>query len=191
MANVGTLASSEAVKRLRNSRWPTSHAGCHDRRTISGGLSRSDGLTRLCGMELTPVTNQRWLTLIVAAHLVVSLAHGGTHQWGHVPLSPAATLFVFIVILAGPLVGVAVMRVAERAGHWIIATTLAAAFVFGVVNHFLVPGTDHVSHVSGGAQLWFAVTAVLLAVTEAIGCVLAALLARSPTTPDEPRPRRS
>jgi len=142
-------------------------------------------------MEPTHMTSRRWLTLIVAAHLVISLAHGGTHQWGHVPLTPTATLFVVIVILAGPLVGLAVTRVAKRAGHWIVATTLAGAFVFGVVNHFLVPGTDHVSHVTGDAQLWFTVTAVLLAVTEAMGCVLAALLARSPITSDELPLRRS
>jgi hypothetical protein len=137
------------------------------------------------------MTSRRWLALIVVTHLGISLIHGGTHQWGRVPLTPAATLFVFIVILAGPLVGLAVMRVATRAGLWVVATTLAGAFVFGVVNHFLVPGTDHVSHVTGDAQLWFAVTAVLLAVTEAMGCVLAALLARSPITPDELPLRRS
>lgn len=123
---------------------------------------------------------RRWLAPIVATHLAISLLHGATHQWGHVSLTQTASLFVFIVILAGPLVGLAVTRVADRAGLWVVATSLAGAFVFGVVNHFLVAGTDHVSHVTGEMQPWFAVTAVLLAVTEAIGCVLAALLARTP-----------
>ena len=120
------------------------------------------------------------LVLIVAAHLALSLVHGATHQRAHVPLTFAATLFVFAVILAGPVVGLVVMQLAPRAGQWLIALTLAGAFGFGVINHFLLPGADHVSHVSGDARLWFAVTAGLLAITEAAGCALAVLLAKTP-----------
>jgi hypothetical protein len=50
-------------------------------------------------------TNRRRVrTALVAAvltHLVISIAHGTAHTGAHVPLSPAASLFVYAVILAG------------------------------------------------------------------------------------------
>src|SRR5574338_565462 len=61
-----------------------------------------------------------------------------------------------------------------RAGAWIVATTLAGALVFGLANHFLIAGTDHVSHVSGPWARLFATTAAFLVVTELSG-VMAAL----------------
>ena len=132
------------------------------------------------------------ITLLVLLHLAITVLHGRAHAGAVVPVSTAASIFIFTVIIAAPLVGVAVLWfLSVRGGAWLLAGSLAASLVFGVVNHFLVPGTDHVSHVTGDAQLWFTVTAVLLAVTEAMGCVLAAVLARSPITSDELPLRRS
>ena len=93
----------------------------------------------------------RWLTAAVLVHLVVSIVHGAAHSQAHVPLSPAANLFVFGVIVAGPLVGLALAWPAERVGSWVIAITMASAFVFGCVNHFVLAGPDHVSQV---AERW-------------------------------------
>jgi len=131
-------------------------------------------------MDVPRQSSRRWLALIVVAHLAISLVHGDVHRRAQVPLAPAATLFVFIVILAGPVVGLAVTRVRPRAGYWVIAVTLAGSFVFGVMAHFLVPGADHVSHVNGGSRLWFAITAILLAVTEATGTAVAVFVAKGP-----------
>ena len=53
--------------------------------------------------------------------------------------------------------------------------------IFGVANHFLIVSADHVSHLPAGQWvLPFQVTAVLLALTESVGCLvgLAALLAK-------------
>jgi len=44
---------------------------------------------------------RRWLTAAVLSHLVVSIVHGAAHNGAQIPLSPAANLFVFTVILAG------------------------------------------------------------------------------------------
>ena len=44
----------------------------------------------------------------VLVHLVISMVLGAAHNGAHIPMSPAANLFVFVVILAGPLVGLAV-----------------------------------------------------------------------------------
>jgi steroid 5-alpha reductase family enzyme len=55
---------------------------------------------------------------------------------------------------------------------------MAASLVFGVVNHFVLSTPDHVSHVDPRWQPLFAATAVLLAVTEALGSGLAIRLVR-------------
>jgi hypothetical protein len=121
---------------------------------------------------------RRWLTAAVLSHLVVSLVHGAAHTKAHVPLSSAANLFVFIVILAGPLVGLALTWRAERIGSWLVAITLAGSLAFGLVNHFVFDSPDHVAHVVPQWRPLFTTTAVLLALTEALGSGLALRLAR-------------
>jgi len=120
-----------------------------------------------------------WLAATVVAHLAVSVVHGAAHQGAAVPLSPAATLFVFVVILAGPLVGLGVSWWAERAGGWILAATLGGSLLFGLVNHFAMAGPDQVSHVDAAWRPLFGATALLLAVTAALGVWLAVRLLRS------------
>jgi ABC-type xylose transport system permease subunit len=115
-----------------------------------------------------------WLTATVLAHLVVSMVHGVAHTQANVPLSLAANLFVYIVILAGPLIGLALTWWTPRLGGWLIAISMAGSLVFGLVNHFVLTSPDHVAHVDPQWRSLFATTAVLLAVTEALGVVLAA-----------------
>jgi hypothetical protein len=114
-----------------------------------------------------------WLTAAVLAHLAVSIVHGAAHAQAQVPLSRAANLFVFIVILAGPPIGLALMWRAERIGSWLVAVTMAGSLVFGIVNHFVLASPDHVAHVRAEWRPLFASTAALLAVTEALGLALA------------------
>lgn len=114
------------------------------------------------------------LVALIALHLAVSFAHGAAHSGAGVPLSPAASFFVWVVILAGPLGGLGVWRWHDaRVGAWIVAVTLAASFAFGLINHFLIAGADHVAYVAAGWRAMFTVTAVLLALTEALGSTLA------------------
>ena len=47
------------------------------------------------------------------------------------------------------------------------------SLVFGVVNHFLLESPDHVAQVAAQWRVLFGTTAVLLAVTEALGSGLA------------------
>jgi len=122
------------------------------------------------------------LIAVVLTHLAITSIHGRAHEGAHVPLSFAGTLFVYIVILAGPLVGLALSRWRPRAGAWIVALTMAGALVFGLVNHFILDGSDHVSHVAADWRTLFGVTAALLVVSEAVGVVIglwAASAARS------------
>jgi hypothetical protein len=121
---------------------------------------------------------RRWLTVVVLLHLLVSIVHGAAHDEAGVPLSFAASVFVFAIIVAGPLVGLAVTWWARAIGAWLIAATLAGSFVFGVVNHFVLAGPDHVAHVAPHWRPLFAMTAVVLAVTEALGSGLALSVVR-------------
>ena len=114
-----------------------------------------------------------WLTVVVLGHLIISMAHGAAHAQAQVPLSRAATLFVYIVILAGPLIGLVLTWPAERIGGWLIALTMAGSLVFGVINHFVLASPDHVAQVAPQWRPLFTTTAILLVVTEVLGAVLA------------------
>jgi len=114
----------------------------------------------------------------VLIHLVISVAHGSAHTGAHVLLSPAGNLFVYVVILAGPLVGLGVSWRAERLGSLIVALTMAGALLFGVVNHFVLDSPDHVRHVEEQWRTLFGITAALLAITEALSLGLAMRLVR-------------
>ncbi len=125
----------------------------------------------------------RWLIAAVLAHLVVSVVHGVAHAQAQVPLSRAANLFVFIVILAGPLIGLALTWPAERFGSWLVALTMAGSLLFGLINHFALDSPDHVAHVAARWRPLFATTAVLLTLTEALAAGLAIRLALEPSRP--------
>jgi peptidoglycan/LPS O-acetylase OafA/YrhL len=129
-------------------------------------------------MSIKEASSRRWLVVVVLLHLVVSAIHGAAHTGAHVELSQAGTLFVFIVILIGPLVGLVLTWPARRIGSWIVAITMAGSFLFGLVNHFLIVGDDHVSHVDPQWRTLFAATAVMLAVIELLCSGLAIAYAR-------------
>jgi len=114
-----------------------------------------------------------WLLAVVAAHLAISILHGVAHSNAEVPLTPAANLFVLVVILAGPLIGAALLWWFREIGALVVACTMAASLVFGVLNHFVFASPDHVTHVDPQWRLLFAITAVLLALTEGLGSGLA------------------
>lgn len=132
-------------------------------------------------MSRNSTPDRRWLTAAVLCHLIVSMVHGAAHTGAQVPLSPAANLFVFTVIVAGPIVGLALTWPAPRIGSWLVAITMAASLVFGLVNHFVLASPDHVAHVAREWRSLFTTTAVLLALTETLGSGLAIRLARERT----------
>jgi hypothetical protein len=112
------------------------------------------------------------LPAVVLAHLAISIAHGRAHTGAAVPLPLAGALFVYIVILAGPLAGLALWRWRARAGAWIVAASMAGALIFGLVNHFIMDGADHVARVAVDSRTLFGVTAALLVVSEAAGAAV-------------------
>jgi len=120
----------------------------------------------------------KWMAAAVLVHLVVSMVHGAAHNGAHILMSPSANLFVFVVILAGPLVGLAISWRLERLGSLIVALTMAGSLVFGFVNHFLLESPDHVRHVAAEWRMLFGTTAALLAITEMLGFGAAIRLVR-------------
>jgi hypothetical protein len=114
----------------------------------------------------------------VVVHLLVTIIHGTAHTGANVPLSQAANLFVFVVILAGPLVGLAISWWTNQYGAIVVALSMAASLIFGVVNHFVVDSPDHVSHIAAQWSGVFTTTAVLLVITELLGVVTAMRLVR-------------
>jgi hypothetical protein len=121
---------------------------------------------------------QRWLAIVVIAHLLVSIVHGAAHSGARVPLPLAANLYVWLVILIGPLAGLWLSRSRPAAGGWVVAATMAGSLLFGIVNHFVIIGPDHVSHVAAEWRTMFGVTAALLVLTELAGVAAGVTSAR-------------
>ena len=117
----------------------------------------------------TNYSARRWLAVIVIAHLIVSMVHGAAHAGARISMPLAANLFVWIVILAGPLAGLWLSRNRPAAGGWLVAATMAGSLLFGIVNHFVIASPDHVSHVAAEWRTMFGVTAALLVLTELAG----------------------
>src|SRR5262245_13871832 len=118
-------------------------------------MSRPGPLGRLLDMDGNRRTTRLWLVGLLAPHLIISMVHGTAHAGANVPLSRAANLFVFIVTVAGPLAGLALMWATERAGAVVIAIAMAGSLVFGVLNHFVFVSPDHVMHVANQWRLLF------------------------------------
>jgi hypothetical protein len=127
------------------------------------------------------VTRGQALTAVVLTHLAINIAHGRAHDGGQVPLSTAGALFVYIVILAAPLVGLGVWRWQPRPGGWIVAASMSGALVFGLFNHFIIDGSDHVAHVAAEWRQLFGVTAALLVACEAAGTAVGIWSASPPS----------
>ena len=118
------------------------------------------------------------LVSIVLAHLAISVVHGQAHTGAHVALSPPMAAFVYIVILAGPLLGLAVFFWRPDTGAWMVAASCAGALVFGLVNHFIIPGADRVDQVAQEWRTLFGATAALLLAAEAAGVAIGVRSAR-------------
>jgi hypothetical protein len=118
---------------------------------------------------------------VVLVHLVITFAHGAAHATADVQLGAWGMAFVLAVIELGPILGLVWMRWNRVAGAWLVAAAMFGALLFGLVNHFVIPGPDRVDAVTGPAGVGFRVTAVLLLISEAAGTLVAASYARGVT----------
>jgi hypothetical protein len=107
-----------------------------------------------------------WLDL--AVNFIHALSHLGTDIW----LSFFGNAFVVVVIMVAPLVSLFLLHTTrlQWLGALLLFLSMLGACLFGVWNHFLVPGSDNVAHVPPGVwQQPFQVTAVLLTIPQAVG----------------------
>jgi hypothetical protein len=120
------------------------------------------------------------VTLVVLAHLVVNLLHGQAHTRLAIALATWQQLYVIVVILLAPLVALALSWTRyARAGAWLLLGSMLGALIFGAIYHYIIISEDHVAHLPpGDARGLFRITALLLLVTETVGVVVAAMMAR-------------
>jgi hypothetical protein len=123
------------------------------------------------------------VTLVVLAHLVVVLLHGQAHTRLAIALASWQRVYVMTVILLAPLVALVLSWTRyARAGVWLLFVSMLGSLIFGAVHHYVIISEDHVAHLPpGDARGLFRVTALLLLVTETVGVIVAAMVARSAT----------
>src|SRR6266513_4571890 len=96
-----------------------------------------------------------------SSRLAIRAPRSGTYATNH--------CYRTLVIEIGPLAGLLMARKSPIPGAWIIAAALGGSLIFGIVNHFVIIGADHVTHIAARWRELFATTAVLLAITEIAG----------------------
>jgi hypothetical protein len=122
-------------------------------------------------------------TLIVLAHLAVLLVHGSGHTHLNIKPNSWQTVFIALVIFAGPFVGMGLLWTRlRRAALFLLATTMAGALVFGLYYHFVAPGADNALGLAPGPwSTVFLATSALLAAIEAFGCAWSVAVLRRRT----------
>jgi hypothetical protein len=90
-------------------------------------------------------------------------------------------IYVLGIVGIGPITGLIFLRSSQqRTGATILLITMSGALLFGLWNHFIAHGADHIMHLQAGPwKLPFQVTAGLLACSEAAGVVIAFALLRA------------
>jgi hypothetical protein len=131
-----------------------------------------EGSTQVAGGN----NSVRWIsTIIVLAHLIVVVLHGNAHTDLQIQLDAWQKVFVMTVIVVAPLVAIVIVwTLYYRIGVLLLLVSMAGALVFGACYHYVISSPDHVSHLPpGDAQGLFRATALVLAVTELLGVVVA------------------
>ena len=114
-------------------------------------------------------------TAVVVVSVAVNLLHAASHAGQHVMSLPGWQLaYIAVVIYAAPVVAAVLLWTRyPLAGAWLLAASMAGSFVFGLVFHFLVSGSDNVFTLLPGTwRTTFQVTAVLLLMLEMIGTLI-------------------
>ena len=132
-------------------------------------MSRSARLGRLSCCMRTNTAPWPLLAGIVLSHFAVTLLHGAAHGAAQVATTPAQNWFIALVIVVAPLAALWLARARPELGGWLVASAMAGALVFGIVNHFVIPGVDRVDHVAAQWRPLFAATAFLLVAFELAG----------------------
>ena len=110
------------------------------------------------------------ISILFVLHLVVALWHGDAHSTLGIQLSFFQTLYVYLIILGAPVVGV--ILVWSRfmlVGIGLFAISMAGALVFAVCYHYILVSPDNIAHLPVGTavvQAQFIDSAALIAIME-------------------------
>jgi hypothetical protein len=123
------------------------------------------------------------VSLLVWLHVIVVVLHGIAHGGAGVPFTSLSgnmlvVLAMGVVIGIGPLVALLLLSTRWLPwGAWLLCLCMLGSLLFGVWNHFLLPGPDNLASLSAGIwQFSFRITALLLALIEAVGTIAGAWL---------------
>jgi hypothetical protein len=133
----------------------------------------------------------RMLAILVVMNFVIVVIHSAAHfALGIVP-GFADSAFIIAVIVVGPLIPLRFLPSGSRSSVVALAALLLASFVYGVSNHFILAGADHIAiDPSSPWTLVFVATAILLAALEPAGAAIAVVVAwRAFRTPSAPSGR--
>lgn len=116
-------------------------------------------------------TSLKYAQIIVWLHTAIAVVHGISHVANSAELPLFANVFVIVVIVLAPLLALLLLCTHwRRSGALLLTLSMLASLVFGIWNHFLVPGPDNVAQVMSG--MWsssFLITSILVALSEAVG----------------------
>lgn len=123
--------------------------------------------------------SRRMLVALGVVHLLVAVWHGMSHTELAVALSPGQALFVYIVVLLAPIVGVALLWTRHASfGICLFLAAMGASLLFGVYYHYVLVSPDNVRHLPAGSELArarFKMSAMVLALVELASVVIATL----------------
>jgi hypothetical protein len=116
----------------------------------------------------------KYAAMIVWLHTLIAVVHGVSHVLNHANLSILSDIFVAVVIVLAPLLALLLLYTRwQRPGALLLTLSMFASLLFGLVNHFMIPGTDNVAMVMPG--VWhssFLITSILVAISEVIGTAI-------------------
>jgi hypothetical protein len=120
------------------------------------------------------------ITGLVAVHFVVEAWHGSAHSQLAVTLPPEKIAFVYIVILAAPIVAALLTWTRHVAvGVWVFFLSMLGSFLFGAYHHYVMVSPDHIHHLPDGsaeARSVFIASAAALALLELAAALYGAFL---------------
>jgi hypothetical protein len=111
-------------------------------------------------------------------HLVATLWHGDAHQRLAIDLPPLKDVFVYLVILAAPLVAAVLVWTRRlEAGLLIFTFSMVGALLFGAYHHYVLVSEDNIAHLPDGAahlHAQFTSSAAAIALLEVAGALVGA-----------------
>jgi hypothetical protein len=112
-------------------------------------------------------------TLAAVLATIAHVLHGISHVEHQVPLAAWQWAYVIFVVFLAPVVAAMLLWTRmRRVGAWLLLASMVGALIFGLAFHFLVSGPNNVFTLNpGAAREAFRFPAVLVALSEALGCV--------------------